>query len=96
MRIAIDPVTGAIVRPSPTQLRDLGLESAPRSQAPLRIDRLADGSAIAYLDDRFMHYWVARPDSNGNLRMHCVDGPEAATRALAPATRPALPPKADR
>jgi hypothetical protein len=96
LKVAIDPVTGAIVRPAPGQLRELGIESLRHAQGPPLIVRRLDGSTIAYLDDRYMTYWVARTDSAGRIRTLCVDGAPAAVRALQPEARQAEPAKADR
>jgi hypothetical protein len=98
VKVAIDPVSGAVVRPAPGQLRELGIESLRRAQGPPLIVRLLDGSTIAYLDDRYMSYWIARADGAGNLRSLCVDGAEAAARALRPGAPPPAAPaaKADR
>lgn len=82
LRVAFDPVTGALALPAPGQLRDLGAEDLERTREPIRLERNSDGSATAYLGDRYLSSWVAVFDSAGGMHTVCVSGAEAARRAL--------------
>lgn len=84
MRVAIDPQTGLLIKPTPEQRHALGTSAAlDRSSAGLVIVTLADGTKLCDLQGRFQEYVVARKDGAGNLRTDCVDSHDRARRLQA-------------
>lgn len=84
MRVAIDPQTGLLIKPTPEQRHALGTSAAlDRSSEGLVIVTLADGTKLCHLEGRFQEYLVARKDGAGNLRTDCVDSHDRARRLQA-------------
>ena len=81
MRVAIDPETGLLIKPTLAQRHALGTSAElDRSSEGLVIITLADGTQICHLEGRFQEYVVARKDAAGNLRTDCVEGHDRARR----------------
>jgi hypothetical protein len=84
MRVARDPETGLVTRPTPEQSRALA-ERTPiafdHSFVGLTESRLADGTRIVYVGGRFMDDAVASLDSNGVVRIGCVPTRDRAAQA---------------
>ena len=73
LRVAIDPVDGALSMPLDDGLAahtDLELE-----RAPLRTILHSDGSVQVVLDDRYLEYAVVRRGEGGRPAWTCVQGP---------------------
>jgi len=98
LRAYVDPATGKLVRPSAT---DAG-GAAPQATAAARvasedrsrdlpIERLANGTEMARLDERFQEFEVVRIGPDGKLVRSCVQGPARAdmARQARPAPAPA-------
>jgi len=98
LRAYVDPATGKLVRPSAT---DAG-GAVPTATAAARvaaedlsrdlpIERLANGTEMARLDDRFQEFEVVRIGPDGKLVRSCVQGPARAdmARQAKPAPAPA-------
>src|SRR5947207_3504994 len=77
MRVAIDPVDGAMGMPSPDQLSQQVMVG---DDAPVSVERSANGAIIAHLDDRWAEYAVATVGPDGKPGWTCVDGRRAAIR----------------
>lgn len=95
MRVAIDPETGLLIKPTAEQRQSIGVSASPeldRSSDGLVIVTLPDGTQLCDLKGRFQEYLVARKDAAGGLRTDCVQSPSAARRLLAQpaAARPGL------
>ena len=81
MRVAIDPQTGLLIKPTLEQRHMLGTSAElERSSDGLVIVTLADGTKLCNLEGRFQEYVVARKDGAGNLRTDCVDTHDRARR----------------
>jgi hypothetical protein len=96
MLIARDPDTGALVAPTPEQVRTLTVAERTglsRSTEGLSEVRFSDGRVKVDLQGRFMEYSVVQLDRAGCPHFLCVND-EAVLRALlarrAPASTPAL------
>jgi hypothetical protein len=92
LRAYIDPKTGKLIRPSTTDAGP-GLPAAAARVASedascdVPIVRLANGTEVARLDERFQEYEVARIGADGKLVRTCVQGPARA--ALVREAKPA-------
>ena len=99
MKAAIDPATGRLVRPTAEQIQALDAQAGMLRAAdddPSRgipVTRLANGAEIAYLDQRFQEFEVARVGADGKLIRSCVQGPAAAAKFRADAKAQAAAPK---
>jgi hypothetical protein len=71
--------------PSPAVLRDAGstVGSRDAGDTPVQIDRLADGTLIAHLDERWADFAVVRLGPDGKPAWTCVSGPAAAAQFVA-------------
>jgi hypothetical protein len=96
LTITIDPQTGQLVKPTPDQLRALGLaaQTAPASEirrAPLEVRQMPDGGALLMMDDRFASHATARIGADGQLYYDCEQDPALGAPALATPATPAKP-----
>jgi len=96
LTITIDPQTGQLVKPTPEQLRALGLaaQTAPAGEirrAPLEVRQMPDGGALLMMDDRFASYATARIGADGQLYYDCEHDPALGAPALATPATPAAP-----
>lgn len=92
LRVAIDPVDGAMGMPPADELPARSVVVA--DDAPVSIYRRADGSGRATLDERFADYAMVTLGADGKPAWTCVHGAGGAARFLqSPAlpARPALP-----
>jgi len=83
--VSRDPVDGTLGMPSPQDRAGLsgpGISSIS-PETPVAIDRLADGTLIAKLDDRWANYAVARLGPDGRPLWTCVPGREGVAQFLA-------------
>jgi len=90
MRAALDPATGRLIAPSAEQTRRMselmwGYGPVDEDQ-PLVGQRLADGTELADLDQRFMEFVVVEIGPDGKLRKRCVTGPQPSVVGTAGAT----------
>jgi hypothetical protein len=84
LKAYVDPATGKFVRPSVT---DGGVEptaaaarvAAEDAGRDVPVLRLANGTEMARLDERFQEFEVARIGADGKLVRTCVQGPARAT-----------------
>jgi len=86
MRVAIDPQTGQLIKPTLEQRHVLGTEASvglDRSSEGLEIITLANGTKLVHLEGRFQEYVVARKDAAGNVRTDCVESLDRARRLQA-------------
>jgi hypothetical protein len=99
MKAAIDPATGRLVRPTAEQVQALDAQAGVRRAADddpsrgIAIVRLANGTEVAQLDERFHEFEVARIGADGKLVRACVQGPDAAAKARAGIKATAAAPK---
>jgi len=93
LRAYVDPATGKLVRPSvtdasgavpPAAAARIAAEDASRDVA---IERLANGTEMSRLDERFQEFEVVRIGADGKLVRTCVQGPARA--AVAQQAKPA-------
>lgn len=80
LRVAIDPITGALTMPV-----DDGLASQVRvdgERPPLQSVLHADGTVQVILDDRYMEFAVASIGPAGLPVWNCVEGPSGARKFL--------------
>ncbi len=105
MMVAIEPETGALVRPTPEQVQQLlGQRTAQlmaaertglmRTSEGLTEARLKDGSVMVDLQGRFMEYEIVRLDAQGRPHFYPATEASAVRRMLDPAT-PAPTPNAE-
>jgi hypothetical protein len=96
MRAVIDPVTGRLTRPTVDDANPAAAQATGRvapDEDPSRgiaVVRLANGTEMARLDDRFQEFEVAKVGANGKLIRACVQGKDAAQKFRA-APAPAVP-----
>ena len=76
--VVIDPATGRVVSATPEQLRDLAASSKSTGSASLaaqpadaEIVRLADGTLIAKVPERYMMNAIARRGPDGKITFDC-------------------------
>ncbi len=89
MRVAIDPVDGAMGMPSPDQLAQEQLVVGDDS--PVSVERAANGAITAHLDDRWAEFAVATVGPDGKPGWTCVDGRLGAVRFMRKPVLPAGP-----
>ena len=94
MRAYVDPATGRLTghpavddtQPAPAAARVTPTDDVSRD---VPIVRLANGTEMAKLDERFQEYEVVRIGPDGKLVRSCVQGPAAAAKAMAAKPQPA-------
>ncbi|HEY6195215.1 MAG TPA: hypothetical protein VI504_09255 [Candidatus Eisenbacteria bacterium] len=89
MRVAIDPVDGAMGMPSPDQLSQEQLVIG--DDAPVSVERSANGTITAHLDDRWADFAVATIGSDGKPGWTCVPGRKAAVKFMQNPVPPVAP-----
>jgi hypothetical protein len=89
LRVAIDPVDGAIGMPAADELQQLVFSG---DDTPLAVTRRADGSIRAALDERFADYAVVRVGADGKPRWTCVHGSAQAAKFVSAPKPQAVPP----
>jgi hypothetical protein len=85
LRIAIDPVDGARGMPAAGELPSqvvIGDGTWATDETPLQIDRAADGTLTAHLDERWADFAVATVGAGGKPTWSCVHGPNGAAQFL--------------
>jgi hypothetical protein len=80
LRVSIDPVDGAFGMPSAAEMQEQRLVIG--DDTPVQIDRAADGTLTAHLDDRWAEFAVASIGPGGKPAWTCVHGPQGAARFL--------------
>ncbi len=89
MLAAVDPETGALVQPTPEQVRELAAATdSPAAPGATRTWVLPDGTVGALVDESLHHYSVVHLDADGKLHCACLQGDAAAPprRDLDPTT----------
>ena len=85
--VSRDPVDGAYVTPPASDLAGrvfIGADGRVIDpDAPVQIDRLADGTLIAHLDARWADFAVAKIGADGKPAWTCVSGPQGALKFMA-------------
>lgn len=80
LRVAIDPVDGAMSMPlAPISTENVLVGDDP---TPVQVDHYANGLMVAHLDDRFAQYSVVTVGTDGKPHWNCVTGPAQARKAL--------------
>src|SRR5258705_1176271 len=100
MRAVIDPVTGRLTRPAVDDANPSAAQAPGQAASRVTPDedasrgiaviRLANGTEMARLDERFQEFEVAKVGANGKLIRACVQGKDAAQKFRA-APSPAGP-----
>jgi hypothetical protein len=98
MRAVIDPVTGRLTRPTvddanPTQAPGQAAAKVTPDEDATRgiaVIRLANGTEMARLDDRFQEFEVVKVGADGKLIRACVQGKDGVQKFRAAPT-PAAP-----
>ncbi len=90
MRVAIDPVDGAMGMPAPDAFSN---ELRIEDDAPVATMRRDNGSVRATLDERFAEFAVVTLGADGKPSWTCVHGPQGAAQFMKkPVVRPAPAP----
>ena len=97
LRAYVDPATGKLVRPAATDAGGVAPQAAAARVAAedasrdVPVERLANGTEMARLDERFQEFEVVRLGPDGKLVRTCVQGPARAAlvRQSKPAPAPA-------
>lgn len=100
MVVVRDPQTGKMRAPTPAELQALranapagaGLAATPRASAPVT---RSDGARGVRLGDQTMVYDVVTRGPDGKLSSQCVEGANAAERALVDPAQPTATTEAD-
>lgn len=102
MRAVIDPATGRLTRPTVDDANPGAIPAAPEAVARVTPDedasrgipvvRLANGTEMARLDDRFQEFEIVKVGKDGKLIRACVQGKDTAQKFRA-APAPAAPAK---
>ena len=82
LRVAIDPVDGTLGMPSADELSLDVLVGDGRpvpDDAPVQVDRAADGTLTAHLDERWANFAVATVGPEGKPGWNCGQGRQGAT-----------------
>ena len=79
LRVSIDPIDGAMGMPPADELAQ---QVVVADDTPAQIDRAADGTLTAHLDDRWADFAVATVGADGKPAWTCVPGRSAAVRFL--------------
>jgi hypothetical protein len=91
MVVGIDPETRRLGPATPEQRARLGIDDAMSPPASFPTTRNADGSLTVHTQGRLREFFVVRMRPDGKAAAGCVDGIDAAGRALsnpAPAATP--------
>lgn len=94
LRVAIDPVDGALGMPSADELSQqvmIGDGSPVSDDAPVQVDRAADGTLTARLDERWANFAVATIGPDGRPDWSCVPGRQGAATYMRKPTTPVTP-----
>jgi hypothetical protein len=94
LRVAIDPVDGTMGMPSGdewSQQLVIGDGSTGLGEAPVRVDRAANGTLTAHLDERWAEFAVATIGPDGKPGWTCVEGARGAVRFMKKPVAPVLP-----
>lgn len=88
MIVALDPVTGRPVRPTPEQRRAIsaalaGQSPTIRPDTPLPTERLPRGGELLHLPAGFEVFMVARKSEDGRFTVDCVTDPTVPGRSAA-------------
>jgi len=88
LRAYVDPATGKLVRPSATdaggavpQATAAARVTAEDASRDVPVERLANGTEMSRLDERFQEFEVVRIGPDGKLVRTCVQGPARAAMA---------------
>lgn len=85
LRVAIDPVDGAMGMPAADELRQqlvIGDGTNAPDETPVQVDRAPDGTLTAHLDERWADFAVATIGPNGKPAWTCVHGPQGAAQFM--------------
>lgn len=97
--VFIDPVTGKVRQPEPSEIGALtapsagAVPAAPAAEPPLLMKSGPGGAVGVVLDSRFESFMVVSKTPDGKLAMSCVTGGAKADEIVAAGAKPA--PKAD-
>jgi hypothetical protein len=95
--VFVDPVTGKIRQPEPSEIGALTAPSAaaaaPAVEPPLLMKNGPGGAVGVVLDSRYESFMVVTKTPDGKLAMECVTGGKKADEAVSAGTKTA--PKAD-
>jgi hypothetical protein len=83
------PMDGARVVPAATELAP---RAAIAAQAPVRIERRANGMLTAQMDDRYAEYIMVTVGADGTPSLTCVHGSEGAASFMKQALLPVAAP----
>ena len=82
VQVHVDPATGQVRQPSPSEVKALAdavrALFAARSVQAAQVNTHADGSVSARLGPESLNVWVATVGPDGSLRQVCVEGAGAA------------------
>jgi len=82
VQVHVDPATGQVRQPSPSEVKALAdavrALFAARSVQAAQVNTHADGSVSAKLGPESLNVWVATVGPDGSLRQVCVEGAGAA------------------
>jgi hypothetical protein len=91
--VFIDPVTGKIRQPEPSEIGALtappAATVAPAVDAPLLMKAGPGGAVGVVLDSRFESFLVVTKTPDGKLAMECVSGGKKADETVSAGARPA-------
>lgn len=88
--VSRDPVDGTLGMPEPGVRRDgIGYGMRPGDERSVPVTRLADGTLIAHLDERWASFAVARLGAGGRPAWGCVEGVHGVEQFMARPTPPA-------
>lgn len=79
LRVAIDPVDGAMGMPAADEL---GANSVIENDAPVEVVRRDNGSVRATLDERFAEFAVVTLGADGKPAWTCVHGTQGAAKFM--------------
>jgi hypothetical protein len=85
LRVAIDPVDGAMGMPAAGELQQqlvLGDGTTATDEAPVQLDRAPDGTLTAHLDERWADFAVATIGPGGKPGWSCVHGTRGAAQFM--------------
>jgi hypothetical protein len=85
LRVAIDPVDGAMGMPAADELKQqlvIGDGTNAPDETPVRVDRAPDGTLTAHLDERWADFAVASVGANGKPTWTCVHGTQGAAQFM--------------
>jgi hypothetical protein len=79
LRVAIDPVDGVMSMPAADELSQ---QLVIGDDTPVQVDRAADGTLTAHLDDRWADFSVATLGPDGKPAWTCVQGRRGAAQFM--------------